>query len=142
MAEAAILGLGLMGTSALGQFQATKSAGEIQRMEAESAAEVEELAATQQEADRKAMLAEALASQVAGAGAGGIAAFEGSPLTILQADIEREQKATQRGKFQSGLQATAFRMRGRVAEKMARQQATLGLFGSLGRIGLTAGTGL
>jgi hypothetical protein len=137
MAMAGGMGLGLY--SAAAQYSSTKSAGNIQRMESEAEAEMEELGATQREADRKARLAEALASQVAGAGAAGISAFEGSPLTILNADIEAEQKATQRGKFSTDLRAATIRMRGRTAQKMAKQQAQLGLLGSLGKMGMQGG---
>jgi hypothetical protein len=143
MATAAVVvGMGLMAYSSAGQYSATKAGGEIQKVESETQAEAEELAATQQEADRKARLAEALASQVSGSGASGIQAFSGSPLTILQADIESEQKATRRGRFQSELRAEGFRMRGRTAQKMANQQAKMGLLSSIGQMGSMVGRGL
>jgi hypothetical protein len=142
MGAAAIpIGMGLMSYVAAGQYGATKSAGEIQALEGETAAQMEELGATQREGDRKGRLAEALASQVAGAGAAGISAFEGSPLTILNADIEAEHRATERGKFQSGLQAQAFRTRGKMAKKTANQQAKLGLLSSIGSMGMQAYAG-
>lgn len=137
-----LIGGGLQTAGMAGQFAATKAAGKIERMEMETAAEMEELGATQREVDRKARLAEALASQIAGAGAAGIAAFEGSPLTILQADIEAEEKATERGKFMADLQADAFRTRGKMTEKMARQRARLGLLSDLGQTAFTVGRGL
>jgi len=143
MATALMIGsMGLMAYSAAGQYSGTKAAGEMQRMEYEAQAELEELAATQQEGDRKARLAEAMASQVAGSGASGIAAFQGSPLTILQADMEAEQRATQRGRFQSGLAAEGFRMKGKVGEKMSAQQAKLGLLSNISSMAWTAGKGL
>ena len=143
MASAAVYaGLALMAYSSAGQAASTKAGGEMQRMESEAQAEMEELAATQQEADRKGRLAEAMASQVAGSGASGIAAFSGSPLTILKADVEAEEQATRRGKFQSGLQADAFRMRGRTANKMANQQAKLGLLSNIGSMAMTTYKGL
>jgi len=140
--EMALASMGLMGYTAAAQYGMQKSAGQIQRMESEAMAEQEELGATQREADRKARLAEAMASQVAGAGAAGISAFEGSPLTILQADLEKEQEATQRGKFMTQLKAEAFRSRGRVAEKLAKQTALLGLLGTAGKMGMMAKSGL
>jgi len=132
------VGMALMAYSAAGEYSSTKASGEMKRREHEAQAEMEELAATQQEGDRKARLAEAMASQVAGSGAAGISAFQGSPLTILQADIESEQRATQRGRFQSGLQAEGFRMKGRVGEKMASQNAKLGLLSNIGSMAMTA----
>ena len=98
----------------------TLEQGAAMRRESETAAQAEEAAGVAREADRKAMLAEALASQNAAAGAGGIAAFEGSPLTILQQDIKREQKATQRDVFQTELAAKTLRAKGKIAEKQAR----------------------
>ncbi len=142
MGFAAAVGMGLMAYTAAGQASGTKEAGKIQQIESETAAQAEELGATQREADRKGRLAEALASQVAGAGAAGISAFQGSPLTILQADIEAEHKATQRGIFETGLRAEAFRTRGKMGAKWAARQAKLGLLSSVGSMGLQAGMGL
>jgi len=113
------------------QFQQTKAAGKIARGEAEVAAKQEELAAVQREGDRKARLAEALASQNAAAGAGGIAAFEGSPLTILQEDIKSEKRATERDVFQTELGAMTLRARGKIAERQARTAANIGLIRSV-----------
>jgi len=87
----------------------------------------EELQATQREADRKARLAEALASQNAEAGAKGIKAFEGSPLTILQEDIRREEVATERDAFGSQLAAMSERFRGRTGAGQLRDQTVFSL---------------
>lgn len=103
------------------------AAGKIARGEAEVAAQQEELSAVSREKDRKSRLADALASQNAAAGAKGIAAFEGSPLTILEEDIRREQEATQRDIFQSQLTTSVTRARGVVAEKQIRAGANIGL---------------
>ncbi len=137
-----LVGSALMGTGSIGQFNMTRAGGKIERMELETAAEMEELGATQREADRKARLAEALASQIASAGASGVSAFEGSPLTILQADIAKEEKATQRDVFMTGLKSEAYKMRGKMAEKIAKQKATMGLMANVGQMGLQAGMGL
>ena len=109
------------------QFQQTKAAGKIAQGEAKVAAKQEELAATSREVDRKERLAQAIASQNASAGAKGVAAFEGSPLTVLQEDIRREETATQRDKFQSQLAASTLRARGSIARKQARTAANIGL---------------
>jgi len=141
MGQAAMIGggMGLMSYVAAGEYSATKGAGEVQQIESETAAKMEELGATQREGDRKARLAEALASQVAGSGASGISAFEGSPLTILNADIEAEHRATQRDKFQTSLKAESYRTRGKMAKKMAKKQAKLGLLSSIAGMGMQAG---
>jgi hypothetical protein len=96
------------------------------------------LQATQREADRKARLAEALASQNAEAGAKGIAAFEGSPLTILQEDINREKVATERDQFGANLSALSERFRGRTGASALRDQAKISIL----RTGATVAGGL
>jgi hypothetical protein len=136
------MGLGLMGASSIAQYGLTKTSGQIQAAEGKVAAKMEETAAAAREADRKARLAEALASQVAGAGASGISAFEGSPLTILQADIEAEQQATQRDIFESRMRAQALRTRGAMAKKMAKSQAQLSLMGDIGQMAVMSYGGL
>lgn len=112
-------------------FGLERAQGDIARGEAEVAAKSEEAAGVQREADRKGRLAEALASQNAAAGAGGIAAFEGSPLSVMQEDVRRESVATERDVFQTKLKALTLRARGRVAQKQARTAATLGLITSV-----------
>ena len=114
------------GSSALSAAQQS-SAGRIRQQEAETAAQQEELSATQREADRKGRLAEALASQNAAAAAGGVASFEGSPLSILQQDVAREERATGRDVMQTRLAAGTQRARGRVARSLGRGQAGLSL---------------
>lgn len=95
------------------------SAGEL-----EVAAKQEELGAIQREGDRKARLAEVLASQNAAAGAKGVAAFEGSPLTILQEDVRKEQKATQRDIFQTRLSVMTKQARASLIRKQSEQKAS------------------
>ena len=108
-------------------FGLQRAQGDIARGEAEVAAKSEEAAGVQREADRKGRLAEALASQNAAAGAGGIAAFEGSPLSVMQEDVRRESVATERDVFQTKLKALTLRARGVVAQKQAKTAATIGL---------------
>ena len=131
-------GTGLTGATSLLQFQQQRSAAEIQRHEAETEAAGIELGAKTREADRKARLAEALASQNAMAGAKGVAAFEGSPLTILEADIATEKEATERDIFQSRLAATSTRLSGRVRERMMKMGANIGLLSNVGRMATQA----
>lgn len=108
-------------------FGMQRAAGDIARTEAETQAKAEEAAGVAREADRKQRLAEALASQNASAGARGVAAFEGSPLTIMQEDIRREKVATERDAFQTRLAAKTLRARGKIAQRQAKTGANLGL---------------
>lgn len=115
----------------IGSFNLQRDIGKIQRGEAEVAAKSEEAAGVQREADRKAQLAEALASQNAAAGTAGIAAFEGSPLSVMQEDVRRESVATERDVFQTKLKSLTLRSRGKIAERTAKAGATLGLISNI-----------
>jgi len=121
----------LLGSAALGiagaSFGLQRAGGKIARGQAEVAAKAEEAAGVSREADRKERLIEALASQNAAAGAGGIAAFEGSPLSVMKEDIRREAKATERDVFQTRLRAMTLRARGKIAERQAKTSAAIGL---------------
>ena len=93
--------------------------------ESQIKSEQEDLGAKQREADRKERLAIALASQNATAGAKGVAAFEGSPLTILKEDVRREEVATERDKFSSSLASLTAKTRGQTQAKSLRSQSLL-----------------
>ena len=95
-------------------------AGRTASKEAELSAQTAELGATQRESDRKERLASALATANAQAGASGIAAFEGSPLTILQESIKAEETATERDMFNTRISALTTRARGKSAQGTAR----------------------
>ena len=138
MAELALAGF--IGTSLLQAGQKI-SAGSIAGGEAKIAAKQEELGAIQREGDRKSRLAEALASQIAGAGAKGIAAFEGSPLTILEEDIKTEERATERDILESRLKSIALKARGKVTRKQATAGALIGLVKDIGLAAAVAPTG-
>jgi len=125
------------GGASLGQFALQRTAAEGIRGEAEISAQAEEVAATTREADRKSRLATALASQIASSGAKGIAAFEGSPLTILEEDIRREEVATQRDKFQTRFSTLTKRAKGRIQERQIKTGAALSLIGDAGKIAST-----
>lgn len=141
MAAAAPLLLGTAVGTSLIQFQATRNMGKVQELEAKTAAKSEEVAAVQREADRKSALADAMASQIASAGARGVSAFEGSPLSIMQEDIRREQTATERDILNTKLGAMTLRARGSAARSMARTQATLGLLSDFTQLAAVAPTG-
>ena len=68
-----------------------------------------------------------MATANAQAGASGIAAFEGSPLTILQQSIENEQTATERDVFNNRIQTLTTRARGRTAQQAAQMGAASSL---------------
>ncbi len=107
------------------QVSQQQAQADIALGESKVQAEQEELGAVQREADRKEKLAIALASQNASAGASGIAAFEGSPLTILQEDVRREEQATERDVFSTKLASLTARSRGKVKAKGLRSQSLL-----------------
>ena len=117
------------GTSLL-QFGEGRTAANQAQAEGKIAAQQEELGATQREADRKERLADALASQTASAGARGVVAFEGSPLTILQEDIRKEEVATQRDVFQSRLAGMTAKQRAKNKAGGIRTGANIGLLTS------------
>lgn len=110
----ALLVVGAAGT--LLSAGAQVKAGRERAREAELSAQIAETAAIQREGDRKEALAKAMATANAQAGASGIAAFEGSPLTILQQSIENEQTATERDLFNTRISALTTRSRGRSAQ--------------------------
>lgn len=112
MAEAALIATA---ASSLLSVGTQIRGGKVAQREAELTAEMQETAAVQREADRKERLAEALATANARAGASGIRAFEGSPLTILQKSIEQEETATERDQFNTRISALMSRARGRSA---------------------------
>lgn len=95
-------------------------AGKASAKEAELSAQTAEIGAIQRETDRKERLATAMATANAQAGAAGIAAFEGSPLTILQQSIENEQTATERDQFNTRISALTTRARGQSAKTQSR----------------------
>jgi len=95
--------------SALGSAAMKDRQSKFEQGQAKSAAEQQEVQVIQREADRKDRLANSLATQNALAGAKGIAAFEGSPLTILEDSIDREKVATERDIFSTQLGTLAAR---------------------------------
>lgn len=123
------------------QFQQQRTAADIAEAEGKVAAQQEEVAAVQREADRKSRLATAMASQTASAGARGVAAFEGSPLSVLQEDIRREGVATERDVMQTRLAAMTARQRGKVQSSLMKSQAQIGLMSDIQRAVQSGGGG-
>jgi len=124
MAMAALI---ISAGASLASAASKEAQADIEEGQAEVAAKQEELRLVQREADRKDRLASSLAAQNAMAGAKGIAAFEGSPLTILQDSLQREQTASERDRFSTELDVLARRTGARTKAKMAKISARLGL---------------
>ena len=116
-----------LGTAAVGSAVLSVEAGKIQNIQAKVAAKAEEGAALAREADRMARLNEALSSQNAAAGAGGVLSFEGSPLTVRKEDISRAEEATERDATMTNIRALTLRSQGRIAQRQAKTGAVLGL---------------
>jgi len=127
MADPITLSLIMAGGSTLLSAGSQISAGKTAAKEAELSAQTAELGATQREADRKERLAQAMATANAQAGASGIAAFEGSPLTILQESIKAEETATERDMFNTRIQTLTTRARGQTAKRSAQVGAATSL---------------
>ena len=124
MATAALIVSAAAGLASAATKQTQSS---IEAGQAEVAAKTEELRLVQREADRKDRLASALATQNAMAGAKGIAAFEGSPLTVLEDSIQRGQTASQRDRFSTELGVLAQRSSARIRRKFQGINTRLGL---------------
>jgi len=124
--------------SSLMSASAQRRAGKIAAEESEINASLEEVAATQREADRKDTLARALATANAQAGAAGVRAFEGSPLTVLNESIEFERKSTGRDAFNSRISALTQRARGRNARSTANFGALTTLVSGVGQAAAAA----
>tara|TARA_R110002096_G_C14628980_1_gene724744 strand:- start:498 stop:896 length:399 start_codon:yes stop_codon:yes gene_type:complete len=107
------------------QMSQQKAQSDIAVGESNLKAEQQELGAKQREADRKERLAVALASQNAMAGSGGIAAFEGSPLTIMKEDFRREKQATEQDAFSTKIEAMTSRSRGKVFKKSSGSKSLI-----------------
>ncbi len=99
----------------------------IEADQAEVAASQQELQVAQRESDRKDRLASSLATQNAMAGARGVAAFEGSPLTILEDSMERERTATERDRFSTQLSTMAIRSGAKIRRKVQQTSSALNL---------------
>lgn len=127
MADPVTIALAATAATSLLSVGTQLQAGKAAVRESELTAQAEELGATQRETDRKGRLANALATANAQAGAAGIAAFEGSPLTILQESITTEETATERDAFNTRISALRTRGRGQAAKKSGQLAALTSL---------------
>lgn len=87
----------------------------------------EDVRITAEEADRKTLLADALASQAASAAGRGISAFEGSPLTVMAETSRRSQVEGERNRFSSEVAKQAGLYRARTASNQIKSQSLLQL---------------
>lgn len=116
-----------------------QTSADIEAGQAEVAAKQQDLQVKQREADRKDRLASAISAQNARSGAAGIAAFEGSPLTVLEDSIEREQVATERDTLSTELSTLAIRSGASIRKKMKGMNARLGLLQTAASLSRTGG---
>lgn len=139
------------GAQGWAQGEYIQKAARIEERDYKMAAEQIELQQIQREADRKERLAKSMATSTAMAGASGVAALEGSPLSVLKESVKQEKQATQRDKYQSDLKAMTQRYRGRLgvyaakvqanaAHKQGRSQTFGSLFGGATSFGLIGGS--
>ena len=135
MAVAAIVA----GAASLASFATKRSQAKIERGQAEVAAKQQELQVLQREADRKDRLAASISSQNALAGAKGISAFEGSPLTILNDSMTREATATGRDQFSTSLNVLAMRGSARNRQVFSNIGANLSLLQSASSLASSGG---
>jgi hypothetical protein len=139
--------VGMMGASMLLNASQSVKAGREEAYRLELEGKQDEVATIGRETDRKRELAKVLASQNASAGAGGIMAFEGSPLAIMQEDIKLEGEYTEREEYEAGLRHRIRRRAGRNAKDAGYIKAISGLLmsgssmaGSMGGGGKSMGT--
>ena len=114
---------GVFALTSLLQYGAARTAGKIAKYESKLEARQIKLNALSREADRKENLAKAMASANAASGTKGIAAFEGSPLAILDQMEKTSDRDTQRDEYMSGLAAKTAKYRGRQTSLGYQSQA-------------------
>jgi len=113
------------------QGYSAMKAGKQKAYDLEMETKQDEIATIQRESDRKRSLAEALASQNAMAGMKNIAAFEGSPLSIMEEDRTKEKKGTSRDQFEARIRKRVRRSQG----KNAKMQGYMSLMAGVAKTG-------
>ncbi|MDH5182457.1 MAG: hypothetical protein OEX12_01085 [Gammaproteobacteria bacterium] len=111
-------------------FGLKEAQSKMEHGQAEIAARDEELRLIQREADRKDRLASALSAQNAMSGARGVAAFEGSPLAVLQDSISRADVASERDEFSTKMATLAIRSSAKSKRIIDKLSNRLGLIQS------------
>lgn len=119
--------------SSLLQAGAGLTAAKIAKRQGNLEAQQIKLNALSREADRKDALSRALSSANAASGTKGIAAFEGSPLAILDEMERSTAEESTRDKYMSDLASTTAKYRGRQSAAGYQSQAASSLLGSAGQ---------
>jgi hypothetical protein len=112
------------------QLSGARSAGKMAMRESKLEGKRLNLQSLSREADRKEALAKAMATANAASGTRGIAAFEGSPLAVLdrlERDVDRDQE---RDDFMTGLAQTTNKYRGKAQKAGYQSQATQSMLSS------------
>ena len=124
----------LYGINSILQITGARQASRIAERESKLERQKLDLQGLSREADRKTELAKRLATANAMSGTKGIAAFEGSPLTVLK-QMERDvEDVSQQDKFMTELAKTTAKYRGKQQKAGYQSQAAQSL--------LTSGLGL
>ena len=112
------------------QLSGARSAGKMAMRESKLEGKRLNLQSLSREADRKEALAKAMATANAASGTRGIAAFEGSPLAVLnrlESDVDKDQE---RDDFMTGLAKTTSKYRGRTRKAGYQSQGAQSLISS------------
>lgn len=103
----------LFGATSLMQIGGALTAGKIAKTQSKLERKQLQLQLQAREADRKEALAKAMAAANAASGTKGIAAFEGSPLAVLEQMEKSSEKESQRDKYMTELAKTTEKYRGK-----------------------------
>lgn len=122
-------------------FGQSRQAAKMAETQGELAAKMEDVAAMQRETDRKLELARAVSSTRAAAAGSGILANVGSPLSVIEQQIEQEKTDTERDKFNARIAAQSARFRGAAEAGQIRGKAAISLLRSTSENIQTAVTG-
>lgn len=119
-------------------FKQQMGAASLASTEGKLAAEMEDVAALQRETDRKLELARAVSTTRARASGAGISVNVGSPLAIIEQQIEQEKIDTDRDKFNAKIAAQSARYRGAAEAGQIRGAATISLLKSAEQAAMNA----
>ncbi len=128
----AILGSGII---AAGQ---EKRIGEIAEAQSVIDANAEGDAGRGREIERKELLRQAIGSQLAATGAGGVAFTEGSPARIAQLDISKAARDLDTDTVNTKAKRRALLLQGKNAATMAKAKSTISLLDTAVKAGDTA----
>jgi len=137
---AAIIPLVMQGGASLMAASSERQAGRADRKAAEFEANQEGINAIERENERKERLMDALASQNVAAAAAGIS-VEGSPLNIMQSDIAKAERETQRDLTQTRGRQASLRHGAIQRQRLGRQRSDASLLRTGANIAQTGGFG-